>query len=295
MIRPLPASVLRHTVADYVIRPPVNIEEYGQVADVFQAVFALRDRANPPAWLMEDTTKVGGLTLGLWHGDRAIGFSYAFAGLDAAGPYLYSSGLGVLPEHRSRGQAYEMKVVQRALALELGYHRIKWTFSALRSVNAHLYLTRLGGIGTKYVIDNRGSFDSDWVTEGGVPLDEFVVEWNLRSERARTRIDSARPPGPDAAKCISQCGGSGNERVLEHIDVDAGADLVVCEVPADFQHLANHAPELAHDWRSKTRPAFSQLMERGYVLTECLYDPSTGPRYLFERTPDRTIAERGHD
>jgi predicted GNAT superfamily acetyltransferase len=268
---------------DYVIRPPTNIEEYGQLADVFQAVFALRDLANPPAWLMEDTTKVGGLTLGLWYGQRGVGFSYAFAGLDAAGPYLYSSGLGVLPEHRSRGQAYEMKVAQRELALELGYGRIKWTYSALRSVNAHLYISRLGGIGSKYVIDTRGSFDSDWVTEGGIPLDEFVVEWELESERVRSRIDGTQSPPPDAGHDISRCSGSGPERVLEEIDPEPAADLVVCEVPEDFQYLVNHAPELAHDWRNKTRPAFARLMEQGFALTECFYDRHHGPRYLFER------------
>jgi predicted GNAT superfamily acetyltransferase len=108
---------------NYVIRPPSNIEEYGQLADVFQAVFALRDRANPPAWLMEDTTKVGGLTLGLWEGDKGVGFSYAFAGLDSAGPYLYSSGLGVLPHAPS-----EMKVAESSLE---SLSPDQWTYSTL--------------------------------------------------------------------------------------------------------------------------------------------------------------------
>jgi predicted GNAT superfamily acetyltransferase len=277
---------------NYVIRPPANIEEYGQIADVYQAVFALRDRANPPAWLMEDTTKVGGLTLGLWDGDKGVGFSYAFAGLDSAGPYLYSSGLGVLPEHRSRCQAYEMKVVQRTLARELGYRRIKWTFSALRSVNAHVYITRLGGVGSKYVFDTRGSFDSDWVTEGGVPLDEFVVEWNLDSERVSSRVSdagaSAEPARPDEAYCISRCSGAGPDRVLDEIDTEPAAERVVCEVPADFQYLVNNALDLAMDWRAKTRPAFAALTGQGFALTECFYDREHGPRYLFERSPEGT-------
>jgi predicted GNAT superfamily acetyltransferase len=273
---------------NYVIRPPANIEEYGQIADVFQTVFALRDRANPPAWLMEDTTKVGGLTLGLWDGDKGVGFSYAFAGLDSAGPYLYSSGLGVLPEHRSRGQAYEMKLAQRTLARELGYHRIKWTFSALRSVNAHLYITRLGGIGSTYVFDTRGSFDSDWVTEGGVPLDEFVVEWDLDSGRVSSRVEGAEPGQPADIYCISRCSGAGPDRVLDEIDTDPAADRVVCEVPADFQYLVNNALDLAMDWRAKTRPAFAALLGRGFALTECFYDREHGPRYLFERSTKET-------
>lgn len=276
-------------MSNYVIRPPANSEEYGQLADVFQAVFALRDRATPPAWLMEDTTKVGGLTLGLWDGDKGVGFSYAIAGFDSAGPYLYSSGLGVLPGHRSRGQAYEMKVAQRTLAREIGYRRIKWTFSALRSVNAHLYLSRLGGVAPEYEFDARGSLDSDWVTEGGVPLDEFIVEWDLDSERVRSRVDGAGAKARQAdVYCISRCSGTGPGRMLEEVDIDPTADRVLCEVPADFQYLVNNALDLAMDWRTKTRPAFAALMEQGFALTECFYDREHGPRYLFERSTEGT-------
>jgi predicted GNAT superfamily acetyltransferase len=274
-------------MADYVVREPGDIEEFGQLAAVFQAVFCLADRATPPAWLMEDSTKAGGLTLGLWHGDQAVGFSYAFAGLDAGGPYLYSSGLGVLPPHRSQGRAYAMKAAQRELALERGYRRMRWTYSALRSVNAHLYLTRLGGLGGKYIVDTRGSFDSDWVTEGGIPLDEFAVDWDLDSDRVRSRLGGSRAAGLEAARRISRCSGPARERVLEEIDGGASADRVLCEIPADFQSLVTRAPELARDWRMKTRPAFAQLMEAGYLLTECQLEASCQvPFYVFEKARD---------
>jgi predicted GNAT superfamily acetyltransferase len=274
-------------VPDYVIREPAGIEEYAQVAAVFQQVFSLPDRAVPPAWLMEDSTKAGGLTLGLWHGGQAVGFSYALAGLDGGGPYLYSSGLGVLPAHRSGGRAYALKVAQRALALDHGYRQMRWTYSALRSVNAHLYLTRLGGLASRYVIDTRGSFDSDWVTEGGVPLDEFAVDWDLESGRVRSRLDGA-PGAPgaglDAGPSISRCSGPASERVLNEIDAAPPAGAAVCEIPADFQFLVSRAPDLAHDWRAKTRPVFAQLMDTGFRLTECIRDAGRQRAYyVFEQ------------
>ena len=270
---------------DYVIRVPRDIEEFSQLVTVFQQVFSLADRATPPAWPMEDSTKVGGLTLGLWYGDQAVGFSYAFAGVEAGEAYLYSSGLGVLPAHRSQGRAYAMKVAQREMALDRGYQRISWTYSALRSVNAHLYVTRLGGLGSKYVVDTRGSFDSDWVTEGGVPLDEFVVDWDLQSDRVRSRLDGPSEHELGAGQHITRCSGPAAERVLEEIDGAPAADRVVCEIPADFQSLVEHSPDLAHDWRKKTRPAFSQLMDAGFLLTECILDPGHRRPYdAFERT-----------
>ncbi len=286
---------------DYTIREPAGIEEFAQLVSVFQQVFALTERATPPAWLMEDSVKVGGLAVGLWQGDQAVGFSYAFAGLDAQGPYLYSSGLGVLPGHRSQGQAAAMKIAQRELALERGYQRIRWTYSALRSVNAHLYLTRIGGLGTKYVFDTRGSFDSDWVTEGGVPLDEFAVDWDLSSQRVRDRLDGAVSGGLNrtvldaspASPCITVCTGEAPRRVLTEIDGAPTADLVICEVPADFQFLVNHELELAHDWRTKTRPAFAELLASGFVLTECVLDDKHGlPYYVFDRRERRDHRER---
>jgi predicted GNAT superfamily acetyltransferase len=269
---------------DYVIREPQGIEEFGQLARVFRQVFALTELATPPAWLMEDCTKVGGLTLGLWHRDQAVGFSYAFAGVDAGEPYLYSSGLGVLPAYRAGGHAFALKAAQRTLALERGYRSIRWTFSALRAVNAHLYISRLGGVGSRYVLDTRGSFDSDWVTEGGVPLDEFAVEWELESGRVRSRLGGGATPGLGQGQRISTCSGTPPERVLDAIDGAPTAGQVVCEIPADFQFLVNHAPQLAHDWRGKTRPVFTQLMAAGYLLTECVHDPAAGRSYyLFDK------------
>ncbi len=272
-------------MADYVIREPRDIEEFGQLAGVFQEVFALSDRAVPPAWLMEDSTKVGGLTLGMWHGEAAVGFSYAFAGLDAGEPYLYSSGLGMLPAHRSGGHALALKAEQRRLAIERGYRQLRWTFSALRAVNAHLYVTRLGGLAPKYVLDTRGPFDSDWVTEGGVPLDEFAVIWDLESPRVRARLDGAAAPDLTGLPCLSRCSGTPPRRVLEETGPVPSGGPVVCEVPADFQYLVQHAPDLAHDWRAKTRPLFAELTGAGLVLTECVLDPRSGQSYyLFDTT-----------
>jgi len=270
----------------YVIREPRDIGDFAQLAHVFQIVFRLADAAAPPAWLMEDTTKAGGLTLGLWHGDKAVGFSYAVGGIDKGLPSLYSDGLGVLVEHRAHGQAYAMKLVQREHALKLGYQRITWTFSALRSVNAHLYLTRLGAVASKYIPDNRGPFGSEWQVEGDVPLDEFFVEWQLDSERVRSRLEGVEhAPELDAAvPVISQCSGSAPTRVLEQVDDLPGTDRVAVEVPSDFQVLVDEAPTLAHDWRTKTRPLFSKLIEEGYALTESPYDPETRRgHYVFER------------
>jgi chorismate synthase len=269
----------------YVMREPHGVEEHAELARVFQAVFKLPDLATPPAWLMEDTTKAGGLTLGLWRGDEAVGVSYAFPGIDAGEPYLYSDGLGVLPEHRARGRAYAMKLAQRDHALRRGIARIVWTFSALRSVNAHLYMSRLGAVGSEYLPDKRGALDTEWGTEGGVPFDEFLVDWQLDSDRVRARL-AGRSPAPDLHEIpvVSRCSGAAPEVVLEEVTALPGTDRVAVEVAPDYQALVDRSPLLAHDWRDKTRPLFSTLIDEGYALTECLRTTSSGRvHYVFER------------
>lgn len=271
--------------SEYTIREATDLSELAELARVFQAVFRLSDRAAPPSWMMQDTIKAGGVMVGLWHGDEPVGFSWGFAGIENGVPYLYSSGLGVLPGHRAGGHAVGMKLAQRELALERGYERIAWTFSALRSVNAHLYISRLGALGTKYACDYRGSESHDWETEGGVPLDEFVVDWDLNSERVTSRVAAGLPKVPlDGVRIISECSGDPPSVVLESIQGAEGRDRVCCEVPPDFQMLADHISPLAHDWRAKTRASFAKLLDDGLVLSECLFDSATGRAYyMFER------------
>lgn len=270
----------------YEIRPPASAEEFAQLARVFQAVFRLSDAATPPGWLMEDSTKAGGLTLGMWLGEEAVGVSYALAGRADGEPCLFSDGLGVLAEHRGKGRAIDLKLAQRDAALAIGYKRIKWTFSALRAVNAHLYLSRLGGRSRSYVVDYRGGHTTDWQTEGDIPLDEFVVEWDLESERVRSRLAEGGPPA-DATELptlISQCEGEGLKRRLLGTRKVGDLERLAVEVPPDFQALVDEMPSLAHDWRDQTRPIFVDLERHGFALVECTQDPdSSRTYYIFDR------------
>lgn len=268
----------------YTIRPARGIEEFDQLSRVFSEVFATSERGAPPPWLMDDLTSAGGLTLGLWHEGTPVGFSFSFAAVDKGDPYLYSSGLGVLPGHRASGFALAMKRAQREHALELGYRRIRWTFSALRTVNAHLYTSRLGGVGIGYIPDKRGSLAAEWGTEGGIPFDEFLVEWDLEAERVRARLGGAPTPPLEGAVTVISCRDGLPEVSADRLEQALAEDRVALELPADYQALVDSDPELATRWHEETQPLLISLFDAGYVLIECGRPEATGPAfYLLER------------
>lgn len=271
----------------YAIREPLSVDEFAQLVGIFQSVFRMPAQAVPPAWLMEDITRAGGITLGLWFGEEPVGCSFAFPGIDKGNvPYLYSDGLAVLPAHRGQNRAYEMKLVQREHAMQRGYGRIVWTFSALRSINTYLYTARLGAQGTEYLPERRGTLGTDWGTEGGIPFDEFLAVWDLDSERVRGRLRARRPePAIDSMPVLTRCSGDASKRVLEGVaDPPSRAKQVAVEVVSEYQDLVDRVPDLARDWHMKTRPLFKQLFRDGFLLTDCAHDrESRRAHYVFER------------
>lgn len=270
--------------SDYEVRPPHSIEEFQRVAAVMRQVFDLPARAAPPGWLMEDTTKAGGVTLALLKGGAIVGFSYGLVGVEQEGTYLYSVASGVLVAHRNNHLALEIKRQQREHAISRGYRKATWTFSALRAVNAHLFLTRLGALSRRYLVDTRGSLDREWRTEGGIPIDEFGVEWWLESERVQRRLAGERPSmALDQLRCLTRCQPGKDGVVLSGVDDLQNQERVRFEIPLDFQTMVDVAPELASDWRQQTRPAFTALTDAGYWLTECIRDQDRS-NLVFDRT-----------
>ena len=270
----------------YTIREAHDPESIAELLPVFRASFDYDGLGTPPAWLLQDAIKAGGIMLGLWHGTEAVGFSYSIVGKDDESVYLYSDGLGVLPGHRLRQHARALKAAQREAALARGIERIVWTYSALRSVNGHLYLTGLGGFARAYVVDYRGDQSAEFPTEGGVPIDEFVVEWRLHTSRVRRRLAGERPVVDlSEVPCLTRTSGAGlRVRLASTLPPDGSADRVRCEVPADFQAMVDADPGLMLDWRLQTREIFLSLLEAGYALTECAYERGADlASYIFER------------
>lgn len=200
----------------------------------------------PPAILMI-SQKMGGVAAGAFDAKGVLlGFVYGLTGWKDGEPCHWSHMLAVKPEYRGRGIGQDLKAFQRAALLSRGVFMMYWTYDPLVARNAYLNLQKLGVDVVEYVPDMYGD-DEGSTTDSVIGSDRLVVRWLLRTEgRKAVRTE-----------------GRGGEAVVR------------LEIPADIQSLKAVAPDVAREWRSKTREAFQSHFSRGYRVARFVRERDT--------------------
>ena len=156
-----------------------------------------------PAWLMQLTGAAGGLALVAREDDRCVGFSYAFPGVEPAGPFLFSCGLAVAEDRHGCGIGRALKLAQREHALALGYRIIRWTADPLNAPALRLYLNRLGA----RVVGYEAGLHDGVRLAGVLPQDDVRIEWRIAAAEppigaGEPPIGAGEPPIGDAAPAV---------------------------------------------------------------------------------------------
>jgi predicted GNAT superfamily acetyltransferase len=233
--------------AEVVVRPAAR-DDYAAGARLLAAALRFSAHEAIPGWQMLTSATRGGVALAAWRGGELVGWSYGFPALDAGRPYLFSCGLAVRADARSRGVGRALKQAQRTSALRLGYDVIRWTADPLSSSALYLYLTVLGARITGYA---AGLYDG--VREGrGLPQDDVEVEWSLRSERPDTRTTG---------------------------------ETARVELPWDVEGLIRDDADEALRWRTRVRGALSRLLGDGYRGVEVAVDRPARRSFLLLTPP----------
>ena len=265
------------------VRELKSLEEFRQVEEIQRRVWGMADVDVVPYHFLRAVADKGGIVLGAFVDNRMVGFVAGVLGWWRDRLIHYSHMLAVLPEYRGRGIGYQLKLAQRAHALEQGVDLIVWTFDPLRVINGWLNVHKLGGIVRHYLVNYYGEMRD--ALNRGIPSDRFLVEWWIKSQRVKKRIE-ARAQGRSAEAPVA----------LKVVDVENPQPLLeVLErescvlVPLPFR--TNWPPNVQR-WRSATREVFSRAFAQGFIVTDMVRLGRGLCAYLMERKPlEEVLAE----
>lgn len=261
------------------IRDLTNYDEFVQVQTLHRTIWGLSEGLYPP--MLNTAAHSGGIVLGVFDGDKMIGFSFGFLGRHADGTLkLCSQTSGLLPAYRHQGLGERLKWEQFDRARKAGLQLITWTVDPLEAPNALLNFRKLGGICHTYYVNLYGEHFSSFGE--GMPADRLLVEWWLENPRVlRLRRAEATVPLTPFAPVANPARGTGFSRQIDHLALSLSTPEILLEIPADIQALRRTDLSLALDWRLKTRQAFQACFENGYQIEDAFFTWEDMERRVF--------------
>jgi predicted GNAT superfamily acetyltransferase len=238
-----------------------------QVAELFCRIWATR-LAPMPHDIMRSLAHAGGRVHAAYREGRLLGAAVAVFG-PPAGALSYSLIVGVSPEAEGGGIGLALKLAQRAWALQAGAARMRWTFDPLLRRNATFNISRLGAVGTEYLVNFYGQIP-DGVNDP--ETDRLAVTWDLRAPLPGSAGPAGRgaavPAAGDEAPAILAAGPGGEPAMgtLPGAGV-TGPGLLRCWIPEDMLTTRRADPSLARRWRLSVREALGGALGVGYQVT----------------------------
>ena len=238
------------------------LETFADVLDACGVIGAVWGEDAAQAHYIRAIQHAGNVFYGSRADGRLVGFVLGLLG-SREGLHEHSHMLAVLPEWRSKGVGYALKLAQRAACLDLGMEEVRWTFDPLVARNAAFNLCRLGAIAVRWLPDFYGAMDDE--INRGERSDRFEVRWSLRSERVEHLL-AGKPPTVRTGRSLveaEEADGTGKP-VPTNMDPQPGCTVAV---PADHVALRRQDPGLARSWRDACADAFEECFANGLVAS----------------------------
>jgi predicted GNAT superfamily acetyltransferase len=229
------------------IRQIESFAELRAVEELQKEVWGIPDIDVVPLTQLVAAKAAGGVLLGAFDGHTLVGFVYGFVAEEDGEMAHHSHMLAVKNAYRNFNLGYKLKLAQREEVLAQGINLITWTFDPLQSLNAYFNFVKLGVVCDRYMINFYGEEASSFLHQSGT--DRFWVKWLLTSDRVVKRLGATKA------------------------ELESPSDKLVIEIPADVNALSL---ENAIEWRQRTRRAFTEALEAGYVVTDFYRDGENG-------------------
>jgi len=269
-------------MSEIVIRALETVEEIAQAEQIQRVAWTMSDLDIIPTHALHAMEHNGAVLLGAFEDDKVIGFVFGVLGTEenpnrldqvaAARLKMYSVIAGVLPEYQQHDIGYRLKMAQRDFALRIGIRLITWTYDPLESLNARFNIGKLGAVCRRYLPNFHGDMTG---INTGLPTDRFETEWWVAQDRVAARTERKwRPLQLDAllaggALLINEA--TINEAGLPVAPlnyVSRPGNMMLVEIPANFQNLKRVDMPLAQRWRMHTREVFESLFGSGFIVTD---------------------------
>lgn len=268
------------------IRDLTTLDEFGRVVAMEKRIWGYTesdDVVGVPILVV--TVKRGGILLGAFdERDELAAFVYSLPAIKDGRLIQWSHMLGVRPGLRETGLGTRLKLAQRERSLAMGVDLIEWTFDPLQALNAHVNFAKLGVVARAYELNVYGASSSP--LHRGTPTDRFVAEWWLQRLHVQRRIAPHAGEAPRArevfeAPSVNRTRQAGEWLECAGVDLGLNGPRLFVEIPPNFADMMERSPDLALEWRMKTREIFTTCFARGYRAVDFLFDRHTRQgRYL---------------
>lgn len=183
-----------------------------------------------------------GIGLGVLTEERLVAFALCFPTSEPSAYWLHMIGVDPPLQAGRSGYGRQLMHAVGAEARRRLARKVVWTYDPLESVNANLYIAKLGAVCREYV-DEAYVFGES-AMHGGVPSDRLKAEWFLHGEER------------DAVVAVY------------------GSEANLVAVPCDFQELRRTDMAVARAWRLRTREQFHTLLgQQSRIVSGFRYDP----------------------
>jgi predicted GNAT superfamily acetyltransferase len=279
------------------LRTLTTVEELRPVFALEQAIWGYESvEDSVPVMMLLVTCRIGGLVVGAFDRGRLVGFAYALPGIRNGRPFQWSHMLGVVPDYRSSGLGWRIKIEQRRLVMESGLDLIAWTYDPLQALNAHLNFAKLGTVAGEYHLDSYPGSTS--TLHAGTPTDRFIAEWWLGSERVVSCLDAVErgitghradaAGGAPVPVPVNRVRDAAEWVAPDSHDLSIAAPRLAVTIPTGFTEMQQRNLPLARSWRSVTREIFTTYLPRGYQVVDFVLDQVNrrGTYVLAQRSPE---------
>lgn len=269
-------------MGEIIIRSLETMAEIAAAEEVQRVTWTMGDLEIIPAHAMHAMQHSGAVLLGAFDGEHVVGFAFGIIGTEeipgridqvaAARLKIYSVIAGVLPEYQQHDIGFRLKMAQRDFALRIGIRLITWTYDPLESLNGRFNIGKLGAVCRRYLRHFHGDMSG---INNGLQTDRFEVEWWVTQNRVTARAEKKwRPLRMDALLA------GGTVLVNEATVNDQGlavppmnyvsrpSNLMLVEIPANFQTIKRADFALAQRWRMHTRDVFENMFDSGFLVTD---------------------------